>query len=65
MVRLLAITLKRIFAPNGTHCKLWQVLSVQDDGSVWKKIIKMWEKIFVLWQITFLTWEKSLKRDSN
>ena len=48
MVRLIVIILNRIFAPNGTHCKLWQVLSVQDDGSVWKKIIKMWERNFCI-----------------
>ena len=45
---ILVKILERMFSPNGTHCKLWQVLSVQDDGSVWKKIIKMWERNFCI-----------------
>ena len=41
-------------------------VSAQDDGRVWKKIIKMCEiGNFVLWQITFLTWEKISQKRFN
>ena len=46
------------FLSKGLIVDYDKFVSVRDDGSIWKKIIKMWERNFVLWQITFLTWEK-------
>ena len=49
---------KKIYQDKGLPVNYDKFVSAQDDGRVWKKIIKMWERNFVLWQITFLTWEK-------